>query len=499
LSIKIWEQILHNQNIRQNLSKLRQELKDDRNKTVFLNQIADKEDQLIVLLKHVDAKIRKNTALLMGELGEQKFLKPIYKAYESEDQMFVKSSYLVAIRNFDYGEYLVDFKKRLEVLTKTEMTMETQKHLMEEIRELSLLVINRESISKHEFLGREKDYDIILLTNRNFQEVTMEELKELEPNAVTKVFNAGIMAKVKNLDWLNDIRTFQEILFVIKGMGTCPLDTEKAAEIIVKSDLLRFLEHNHQGVQPYYFRVEIKSKMDLDKKSVFTKRLSSRIEQLSNRNLVNTTAHYEFEIRLIENKKGNCNVLVKLHTLKDERFTYRKEVIPTSIKPVNAAIIVKLTKEYMKEEALVLDPFCGVGTMLVERHKAVRANTSYGIDIQSEAIEKARKNAEAANQIVHFINRDFFDFKHKYLFDEIITNMPFQIGRKTQEEIDKLYSEFFLAAKGHLKDDGIMILYSHDRENIKQMVHRYGFCILREIEISLKEETYVFVLKKGTQ
>ena len=499
MSIKIWEQILQNQNIRQNLSKLRQELKDDGNKAVFLNQIADKEEKLIVLLKHEDAKTRKNTALLMGELGEQKFLKPIYQAYESEDQMFVKSSYLVAIKNFDYGEYLEDFKKRLEVLTNTEMTIETQKHLMEEMRELSLLVINRESISKHEFLGREEEYDIILLTNRNFQEVTVEELKELEPNAVAKVFNAGVMAKVKNLDWLNDIRTYQEVLFVIKGMGTCPMDAEKAAEIIVKSYLLRFLERNHQGVPPYYFRLEIKSKMDLDKKSVFAKRLSSRIEQLSNRNLINTTSNYEFEIRLIENKEGNFNVLVKLHTLKDERFTYRKEVIPTSIKPVNAAIIVELTKEYMKEDAQVLDPFCGVGTMLIERHKAVRANTSYGIDIQSEAIEKARKNTEAARQIIHFINRDFFDFKHEYLFDEIITNMPFQIGRTTQEEIDDLYSEFFLAAKGHLKEGGIMILYSHDRGDIKQMAHQNGFCILLEIEVSMKEETYVFVLKKGTQ
>ena len=66
----------------------------------------------------------------------------------------------------------------------------------------------------------------------------------------------------------------------------------------------------------------------------------------------------------------------------------------------------------MKEDAQVLDPFCGVGTMLIERHKAVRANTSYGIDILEEAVLKARENAEAAKQVIHFVNRDFFEFTH---------------------------------------------------------------------------------------
>ncbi|MEF9954835.1 MAG: methyltransferase, partial [Clostridium sp.] len=193
-------------------------------------------------------------------------------------------------------------------------------------------------------------------------------------------------------------------------------------------------------------------------------------------------------------KEGECNILVKLCTLKDERFSYRKEVTPTSIKAVNAALTVALAKEYMKEEAQVLDPFCGVGTMLIERHKAVKANTMYGIDLQEDAILKARKNTEAARQIIHYINRDFFDFKHEYLFDEIITNMPFKIGRTTEDEIYELYVRFFGKAKEFLNEDGMMILYSHDEEYVRQMAPANGFRIIKTYEISLKEGTYVFVL-----
>ena len=221
------------------------------------------------------------------------------------------------------------------------------------------------------------------------------------------------------------------------------MDAAVAADTIVASDLLNFLNRSHGERKPYYFRVEFKSKRPLDEKSTFVKKLSGQIEKLSGRKLINSTTNYEVELRLIENKEGNCNMLVKLFTLRDERFSYRREVISMSIRPVNAALTVALAKEYMKKDAQVLDPFCGVGTMLIERHKAVPANTSYGLDILEEAADKAKINTEAAHQVIHYINRDFFRFTHEHLFDEVITDMPFKMGRTTEEEIRELYERFF--------------------------------------------------------
>lgn len=491
-----WEQILEDHEVRQNLSKLRQDIKVPGGKTELAMSMEDNDGKLVSLLKSEDAKTRKNAALLLGDLGNQNYLKPIYLAYEDEDQLFVKSSYLAAMANFDYTEYLNPIKKRLELLSKEEVSAENRKHVTEEIRELSSLIIAMEGVELHEFQGMKDSYSIILLTNRNFQEITQKKLESLEPKAKTKVFGAGVMAEVTNLNWIEKIRTYQELLFVVKGMETCEMDPVKAAETIIQSDLLKFMKKSHNGIAPYYFRVEFKSQMELDKKSAFTKRLSAEIERLSDRNCINTTSNYEFEIRLIENKEGGLNMLVKLYTPKDERFSYRKEFTPTSLKPVNAALTVELTKEYMKEGAQVLDPFCGAGTLLIERHKAVKANTMYGVDIQEDAILKARVNTEAAGQIIHYVNRDCFDFKHNYLFDEIITDMPFRIGRITKEDIYMLYDRFFRKAKSFLRDDGIMILYSRNADYIRQMGPENGFCIVKTYEISMKEGTCVFVLER---
>ena len=41
---------------------------------------------------------------------------------------------------------------------------------------------------------------------------------------------------------------------------------------------------------------------------------------------------------MIEGKSGDYYLLVKLNTIVDCRFDYREKFIPTSIKPVNAAL-----------------------------------------------------------------------------------------------------------------------------------------------------------------
>lgn len=491
-----WQQIKENQDVRQNLSRLRQEIKDKDLRRRFSELIRGEEFLLTELLRSEDAKTRKNAALLMGDLGRQEFMAPVFESYRKEEQRFVRSSYLTAMGNFDYEEYVQDLKECLEELQKTEVTAENQKHLAEEMRELSSLIVRAEGIQTHRFTGWNESFDIILLTNRNLAKYTQKELISLEPGAKTKLFGAGVRARVTNLKWVDTIRTYHELLFVIKGMENSPMDALQMAEKIVKSDLLCWLEKIHAGEAPYFFRVEMKSKKPLDEKSAFVKKLSARIERLSQRRLTNNTANYELELRVIQNKEGGCNLLVKLFTLKDDRFSYRKEVIPTSIRPVNAALTAALAAEYMKENAQVLDPFCGVGTMLIERYKAVKASSTYGVDIQEDAIVKARINTRAAGQIIHYINRDFFRFEHAYLFDEVITDMPFQIGRITEEDVEEIYERFFHSISDYLNPDALMILYSHNKELVERFAPRSRFYIYKSFEISKKEGTYVLLLRR---
>ena len=203
----------------------------------------------------------------------------------------------------------------------------------------------------------------------------------------------------------------------------------------------------------------------------------------------------EFEIRLIENKNNTLAVLLKLNTIKDERFSYRKAVIPTSIKPFKAAILVALAKEYMKKDAQILDPFCGVGTLLLERMKCVSAKEVYGLDIYGEAIEKAKINSVDIGANIHYINRDYYDFKHDYLFDEIITEFPAR-GKMSRDEMDELYEMFFNKSKEHLHNGGILAISSNEVGFIKKYLRlNKEYRLLKEFMIDQKQDIHEYILK----
>ncbi|MBE6025060.1 MAG: methyltransferase domain-containing protein [Cellulosilyticum sp.] len=489
-----YEQIKDGVDVRKNLIELKKALKQDSNKMALSYYLAGEYDIFYKLLEHEDAKVRKNTALIMGELAVSEFLKPLFTAYQREDKLFVKADYLVAIRHLDYRNILEELKERLDFLVKETFEETSMKHINEERKILTNMILDIEGAKKHTFIGYNVLSDVILLTNRDHKEITLEQIK----NGKAKTFNAGVVVCTRDLEEILGIRTYSEILFRLRDVLTVSCDPKQAAEKIWKGGLLDFLNMRHEEKAPYYFRLEVKSKMPLSEKSSFAKKLATALEEVSNRQVVNSTSNYEVELRLIENKDGDFNVLIKLYTIPDQRFSYRKHAVAASIQPVQAALIAELAKPYLKEGAQVLDPFCGVGTMLIERNKLVPATPMYGIDSFGEAIDKAIENSRRDHTIINFINRDFFDFKHQYLFDEIFTNMPTRGGRKTDAEMELLYSRFFKKALEILKDEAVMILYTRDRDLVlKGVTQSPLYHIEQNIAISKKEDAYLFIIKVG--
>lgn len=492
MTIECYQKICKGEDVRKSLIELKKQIKDDHQKRVLFYELDGDYEVLYKLLKDEDAKVRKNVALIMGELEVNAFKEKLYEAYKEEEKLFVKADYLSALSNYDYSDLLDELKVRLNELTTMPVDEGNMKHINEEIRILSHMCIQMDKPSMHPFTGHREVSDLILLTNRDHKEVTLNQIKKGQ----AKDFNAGVVVRTDHLNDILNIRTYSEILFRIKDLPKVDMDPIHAAKALYESDLLHFLKAGHKGWPPFYFRIEMKTRMPLDKKSAFTKKMASELERLSKRELINTTSNYEFEIRLIENKGGFFNVLLKLYTLKDKRFAYRKNTIAASIAPDDAALMVELAKPYLKEDAQVLDPFCGVGTMLIERHHKVASTVMYGIDIYGEAIDGAIENANLADVAIYFINRDFFDFTHKYYFDEIITNMPTRTGRKTQEEMELFYARFFAKALTVLANEAVVVMYTRDRDLVEQNVAKHeAYSILEAHTISKKEDAYLYILQ----
>lgn len=487
-----YERICAGQEVRQNLIALRSSLRDEKEKRSFAYLLAGDFSKLAGLLKDEDPKVRKNAALILGEMESEDVLPVLFDAYQKEQTRFIRADYLQAMEKLDYSRYLPGLKERLGILLNQEAKVEEQKHRMEEVRTLQQMILQYEGSRRHHFTGGSYRKDVILTTNRCQREATAS---RIQGGKVT-LLQGGVRVSGVEVKELLPIRTYSEILFPVQGLEMVSGNPEELGKKLASGKLLDFVQQLHEGLPPFYYRIELKSALSPDKRGDFIRKISESFERHSKGIWINSTTDYELELRLIQRKDGSFLVMVKLFTISDMRFRYRRESVASSVSPVNAALAVELARPYLKENGQILDPFCGVGTMLIERNLALKARTMYGIDIYGEAIDKARRNTAAAGMRVNYINKDFFEFEHEYLFDEIITDMPQVTQAKHRDQIREIYAKFFAYAGHVLKEEAVMILYASEPEFVQKEVKKYPqYCIRESHVLNERQGTAVFVIE----
>lgn len=477
--------------LRKNLIELKQQLQNEASKRELLELLAGDYSLFMELLQNPEPKVRKNTALILGKLGQDEHAGILYHAYEREQQLFVKSDYLKALMELDCSALQTQLEQRLIQLEQYHPTEEEEKHIREELLSLRKLAEKNVVHRKHCFQGYEHTWEVILTTGKKYQQITAEQIEE---GRVT-ILKSGVRVKTSHLRPILRIPTYRELLLPL-NIRKVPADPKEAARALAASNLLELLYKAHKTEDTFYFRLGLQGNSSLEQRGAFIKKCGYALEQETAGKLKNSPSDYEVEIRLAQNQDGQFLPLLKLYTFKENRFSYRKYTVASSIRPQQAALIVRLAKPYMQEDAQVLDPFCGVGTMLIERERVCPAKVMYGVDIFGEAIAKAKENTKLAGREVYYINRDFFEFTHKYTFDEIITDMP-ERGKKSKSEQDALYAAFFEKASEVLAAHGQIIMYSNEMNFVKKQLRlQKEFTLLREYSMDEKENYYLFIIRK---
>ena len=89
---------------------------------------------------------------------------------------------------------------------------------------------------------------------------------------------------------------------------------------------------------------------------------------------------------------------------------------------------------------------------------------------------------------------DFFDFKHDYLFDEIVTNMPVR-GKMTREQLDRLYEKFFRKALTILEKEAVIVMYTGEIGFVKKQLRLHmEFSLLEEYCMQSKAGCYLLII-----
>lgn len=485
--MKRYDELLEQKNVRANLSALRQMGRDGEDREELIGFLSENEELFLGFLENEDAKTRKNAALLFKDLNYERARDALYACYRKEETLFVKSAYLQALAGMDVSPMLEELRGQLLCLQKTPLTQENRKHVTEEIRALRAIMIRYDGIDRHTFDIKQRGNQVLLVTNRNHREV----VRRMVPGA--SLHPLGVWVQTDDLPALLQVRTYRELLFPMGERAIVPAEPAAAAEQLAPW-MLSLCRRCHKEEGSFYFRVECQGVRTLEERSTLTRRLGAYLEEQTNGGLVNSPKDYEVELRLVESREGAFFPCLKFYTLPDHRFDYRRHAISASIHPSTAALIAELAKPYLKENAQVMDPFCGVGTMLIERDIAVPAKEKYATDIFGDAIAYGRENAHHAGMDIHFIHRDYFDFRHEYPFDEIITNMPLR-GKRTKEEMDKLYGAFFDKSKEILATEAVLVMYTNEIGFVKKHLRlRAEYRLLQETCMQKRSGFYLLVI-----
>lgn len=172
---------------------------------------------------------------------------------------------------------------------------------------------------------------------------------------------------------------------------------------------------------------------------------------------VSDRATIEFWIQTFEHSAIIGLRLTDKHT---RHRDYKQSNLPGSLRPTIAASLVFLSQPHPNET--VLDPFCGVGTILIERALSAPHQLLIGSDISPKAIQAARINFGRQHQPWELNQWDITQIPlTDRSIDKIITNPPWDIKIKSQPN---LIPDFFRETHRVLKPDGQIILITSQPE-----------------------------------
>lgn len=179
-----------------------------------------------------------------------------------------------------------------------------------------------------------------------------------------------------------------------------------------------------------------------------------------------TTEFYELEFRL-DIIDEDALLSLKL-TSAIFRFRGHRTFSRAALRPPIAHALVWLSDP--KPNDVFLDPFCGSGTIPIER-AAYPASSIIGGDISREAVDVARKNAP---ENVHIRHMDACGLRGiaSHSVSAIVTNLPWGRQIAPDEDIEALYGKFLMATGRVLEADGRAIMLTDQEEALGQASRR---------------------------
>lgn len=190
-----------------------------------------------------------------------------------------------------------------------------------------------------------------------------------------------------------------------------------------------------------------------------------------------------------------CGVRLSPATLRHRE--YKQEHLPASLRPSVAAALVWLSKPQPRD--IFLDPFCGTGTILIERALMGRHRLLLGGDRDEQALAAAAENIGPRHKPCQLFQ---WEATHLPLaeksVDVLVSNPPFGVQMGKPREIPALYQAFVREMARVLTPGGRAVLLSGQGELVLDLLQsQRAFALQRTLSIHLLgRKANIFVARR---
>lgn len=164
---------------------------------------------------------------------------------------------------------------------------------------------------------------------------------------------------------------------------------------------------------------------------------------------------------------------------------WRKHLVPAGINPTLAFVLCKLAQ--LNKDDILMDPFCGGGTIPITAILEFNIKKALASDISSKAIEYTKKNLIEAGITKDRYSIFISDLQRlriqKEYLTKIVTNMPFGIREGKHKSNLNLYKSFIRVCYSALKKDGILVAFTTEKSLILEHIND-KFELIEELKVS---------------
>lgn len=273
---------------------------------------------------------------------------------------------------------------------------------------------------------------------------------------IIKVYDGLIIYKTKQHDKVLKL-PFINNTYLYLGMTSSSINSKLDNEIskIIKSVKIDFNTIKYVLNHKKYRNFKI---LTLDKnqpvKTDFKilENLESKI--ITNMNITLNTKNPDIDFIFLRRTEGDVLFLLKLTY---DRIS-EKQLSKGSLRPELAYLLLTLAD--IKDTDIVMDPFCGSGSIPKQLVKYFKYNMCFASDIDDDSIEKLKTEYKSNNKKLFIKKRDALDLNYfeEGFINKIITDPPWNIYNYTGDNYDEFYYNMLKEAERILVNKGTMVV-----------------------------------------